>query len=253
MRQSRRWFFCCVLLGGPVLAADVSIRADVWFPHNGDPKSATPGYMIEIAKAAFATGGLQVDYQTMPWERALVLTREGKIDCVVGAAKTDALDFVFPDEAQGVDQTIVFVKKGNPWRYKDIASLDAVRLGVVEGYSYVEDVDLYIKANKGSNKVQSITGDTPLDQNIKKLQASRIDAFLESEPVFNVRVRELKLDQEFEAAGVAGPVTELYVACSPKRSTSKDYVQRLTQGTRLLRESGELAKIMAKYGLKDWH
>lgn len=253
MRNSWGWIFCGAFLAGPVMAAEVSIRADVWSPHNGDPKSATPGYMIEIAKAAFAAGNITVDYQTMPWERALALTREGKNDCVVGAAKTDAPDFVYPDEAQGMDQTMAFVKKGNTWRYDGIASLSAVRLGVVEGYSYVADIDSYIKANKGSTKVQAITGDTPLDQNIKKLQAGRIDAFLESKPVFNARVRELKLEQEFEFAGEAGPLTELFVACSPKKTKSKEYAQLLTKGTRLLREKGELARIMAKYGLKDWH
>lgn len=252
MRKPWGWFISCMLLGGPIAAADVSIRADVWSPHNGDPKSATPGYMIEIAKAAFAAGNINVDYQTMPWERALALTREGKNDCVVGAAKSDAPDFVYPEEPQGMDQTMAFVKKGNTWRYKGINSLSAVRLGVVEGYSYVEDIDNYIKANKGNNKVQAITGETPLDQNIKKLQAGRIDAFLESQPVFNARVRELKLEQDFEVAGEAGPLTELFVACSPKNSKSKDYAQLLTKGTRLLREKGELVRIMTKYGLKDW-
>lgn len=40
-----------------VQAEEISIRADVWYPHNGEPTSAAPGYMIEIAKAVLGPAG----------------------------------------------------------------------------------------------------------------------------------------------------------------------------------------------------
>lgn len=188
----------------------------------------------------------------MPWERALAMTREGKNDCVVGAAKTDAPDFVYPDIPQGMDQSFAFVKKGSSWRYAGVSSLAAVKLGVVEGYSYTEELDAYIKSNQSNGKVQSVTGETPLEQNLKKLQAGRVDVVLESRPVFVAMTKKLGLDGKFDEAGAVGEATELYVACSPKKDSSKKVAKLMGDGIAALRSNGKLAAILGKYGVQDW-
>jgi polar amino acid transport system substrate-binding protein len=58
-----------------VQAQTISIRADYWYPMNGDPNSDKPGYMIDLAKAIFEPQGIAVDYQLMPWSRAIQETR----------------------------------------------------------------------------------------------------------------------------------------------------------------------------------
>jgi len=254
MFTSKLLLLAGILASGSSLvhAEQVSLRADVWFPHNGEPASATPGYMIEIAKEIFGAAGIQVNYENMPWERALQITRAGQNDCVVGAAKGDAPDFIFPDEPQGSDQSFAFVKKGAAWRYSGIASFSSVKLGVVEGYSYTTEVDEYIKANKSSGKVQSVAGETPLEQNMRKLLAGRIDAIVESRPVFLAMAKKLQLDGKFDEAGNVGEPSELYIACSPVKANVKSYGKLLTEGTVKLRASGKLAAILNKYGLQDW-
>jgi polar amino acid transport system substrate-binding protein len=233
-------------------AEQVTIRADVWYPHNGEPNAATRGYMIEIADELFKAKGIAVNYDLMPWERALAMTRNGEIDCVVGAAHGDAPDFVFPSEPLGSDQSFAFVKKGNPWRYAGIESLGNVKIGVIEGYSYNEEADDYIKRNKNTPKVQSVTGDTPLEQNLRKLAAGRIDAVLESRPVFLATAEKLGLRDKFQDAGAVGEPNDLFIACSPKRESSKRFTQILSEGVPALRASGKLKTILSKYGLQDW-
>jgi len=76
----------------------LTIRADEWFPMNGDPDSSNPGYMIDFAKAVFEPKGIKVDYALMPWKRALYEVRKGNNDCVVGAYESEAPGFLFPDE-----------------------------------------------------------------------------------------------------------------------------------------------------------
>src|SRR5262245_47560403 len=105
-------------------AAEVTLRADVWYPMNGEPNAANPGYMVEIAKESLAVGGHTINYQNLPWERAVTEVRAGKFDCVIGAYKDDAPDFIFPDEELGRVGQAFYVKKGNSWRYNgDINSL----------------------------------------------------------------------------------------------------------------------------------
>lgn len=249
----KKAFLLCTLamFSSPFAHADtVTIRADFWYPMNGTPGDAKPGFMIEIAQQALATAGHTVDYALMPWERALYSAKKGQIDCVVGAYKSDAPDLIFPENSQGVDTVESYVKKGNPWRYNGIESLKPIKLGAISGYGYGDDIDAYIEKNP--TLVQLTVGETALDQNIKKLTAGRIDVLIESPAVFNARIKELKLEGQFEPAGQLSDIEQLYIACSPVKESSKTYVKLISDGTETLRQSGELAKILDKYGLKDW-
>ena len=233
-------------------ADEITIRADIWYPHNGDPKSDSPGYMIDIAKEVFTAKGMTINYDAMPWERALAQTREGKVNCVVGAASSDAPDFIFPTESQGHNQNYFYVKKGHPWRYTALASLETIKLGVIDGYSYDDAIDKYIQDNKNTARIQSIGGATPLEQNVKKLLAGRIDALVESGPVLQSKLAQMRLEDQVETAGVAGAPAELFIACSPRQPKSAELTRSLSEGMIQLRSSGKLQAILAKYGLKDW-
>jgi len=46
--------------------------------------------------------------------------------------------------------------------------------------------------------------------------------------------------------------SKLFIAFSPKNPKSQEYAKLLSEGTAALRASGELRKILAKYGLSDW-
>lgn len=111
----------------------ITIRADHWYPMNGDPGSDMPGYMIELASAILKEHGYSVNYEKMPWKRAVSSVRDGKFDCVVGAYKEDAEDFIFPEESWGLDQADFFVKKSNEWRYKGLESLGEMKIGLIGG------------------------------------------------------------------------------------------------------------------------
>lgn len=241
---------CSSIFCTSALADTVTIRADHWYPMNGTPGAANPGFMIEIAQQTLAKGGHTVDYALMPWERAVYSAQKGQIDCVVGAYKSDAPDLLFPENSQGVDTVAAYVKKGSPWRYTTLEALKSIKLGAISGYGYGDDIDAYIEKNP--QVVQLTVGETALDQNIKKLAAGRIDVLLESPAVFDAKLKELKLEGQFDQAGTLSDVENLYVACTPLKESSKTYVKLISDGTEALRQSGELARILEKYGLKDW-
>lgn len=233
----------------------VSLRADAWFPYNGDPASDKPGYTIEIAKAVFEKAGLTLDYQTKgwTWDRSIAEARKGSIDGIIGAAKEDAPDFVFPEECIGIQVQTFFVKKGNAWRFKGIESLKAVKLGVISGYAYGDDVDAYIKANLDKPAVQVLQDDNALELNVKKLGAGRIDVIIEDGAVFHAKIAELKMSDQFEVAGDTASPKPAYITFSPaKKATSEKYAKLLSDGIKAMRASGELKKILDKYQISDW-
>ncbi|GIX35982.1 MAG: amino acid ABC transporter substrate-binding protein [Lysobacteraceae bacterium] len=233
-------------------ADTITIVADEWCPYNCSPDSDRPGYMIEIASKALGVAGHTIKYSTMPWSRAIEEARRGKYTAIVGAARNDAPDFVFPDEPLGISGSVFAVKKGSTWKYTGIDSLATVSIGVIQDYSYAEDLDAYIaKYAKDAKRVQAATGETALGTNIRKLEAGRIDALVEDRAVLEYELAEEGKLGQFDYAGTLKQ-SEVFIAFSPAHPAAKEYARLLAEGVRALRASGELDTILARYGLKDW-
>lgn len=244
-----------VMFSGAARAETVTIVADRWCPYNCEPGSEHPGFMIEIAQKVFAKHNIDVEYSIVPWTRAIDESRQGKHTAIVGAANKDAPDFVFPQTAQGMMRNSFYVKKGNSWKFKDMASLAKVSLGVIADYSYNGDVDKYVSKNSKNPKlVQVISGDGALDTNIRKLIAGRIGTLIEAEYVVNYTLAQSKLVGQVEKAGSVPPTKNdnLFVAFSPVDPKAKEYAKMLSDGTDELRKSGELQKILSAYNVMDW-
>ena len=240
-----------ILMFMSILKADeIVIGADNYCPINCEPNSEKPGYMIEVAEVLFEKAGHKLVYKTIPWTRALKLTRAGKINGVVGASYRD--DMVFPKNELGVITNSFFTKVNSTWKFIDISSLSKIKLGVISNYMYGEKLDKYIKEYKGSLSVQQIGDNGALLQNIKKLQNSRIDTLVEATPIFWYTVLQLGLQNQFKSVGKLELADKIYIAFSSKNEKSKEYADILSKGIEDLRESGELKTILAKYGLKDW-
>ncbi|MBN1906291.1 MAG: transporter substrate-binding domain-containing protein [Deltaproteobacteria bacterium] len=247
-------FVCALLAASNAYGGDViTLRADIWEPYNAEPESAKPGYMIEVVKAIFTRSGYTVDYQCngWTWERSIEEAKQGRIDGIVGAAVDDAPDFVFPEETFINQQMTFFVKKGNTWRYKGIASLENIKLGVISGYAYADEVDEYIEKNSGKENIQAIKNANALELNIKKLDAGRIDATIEDASVFAMKAASMGMSGKFEEAGVVGEPDNITIAFSPVKKSSQKNAEVLSNGLKEMRASGELKKILDKYGLKE--
>lgn len=234
------------------LKEPLSIRADVWFPINGLPNSDKPGYMIEMASTIMKQYGREVDYRTMPWERSLDQVRKGNFDCVVGAYKDDAPDFIFPELPWGRIETTIYVKSDSDWTYQGIDSLNDISIGTIGGYAYSEEIDAYVEKYKDTSKVQVINANNALEQNIKKLLAGRLNALVESDLVLEAKLQEMGLEGQIKPAGQVRGATEMYIACSPAKEGMQEIVEQLNEGLIELRANDKLKPLLTKYGLKDW-
>jgi polar amino acid transport system substrate-binding protein len=109
---------CAVLLAAaPVRAETITLVADEWCPYNCAPGDAKPGFLIEIARRIFEPAGFGVDYKIVPWARAIRDARAGRYTAIVGAIRSEAPDFVFPETAAFPSGTHAFVRAGSDWRY----------------------------------------------------------------------------------------------------------------------------------------
>lgn len=230
----------------------ISIRTDLWCPYACSPQSSSPGFMIEISKFILEKNGYTVDYQTLNWARSITETREGKFSAIIGAAKSDAPDFIFPDYSLGQATFRLFGKKNSTWKFTDETSVKNKKIGVINGYTYDELTTQFI--NKKNPSFLVISGDSPLEQLIKMLENGRIDALYEDPLVFQETLNKMKRkSSEFKDLGAIQAYEQpLFIAFSPKYKDADKVKKLFDQEIVQMRKSGELKKILTKYSVKDW-
>ena len=239
--------FAILLLLQSWAHADVwTIRADPWCPFNCEPGSARPGFMIEVIEQAAKAGGHTVDYAVMPWSRALLEARAGRIGGVVGLAAEDRDGFLLTNKL-GTDTTCVFVKRGFALKYTVLADLDQLSaVGIIQDYTYADAFMHWQKTNAA--KVQYVAGDQALRINAKKLVDNRIQAFID-----NINVVDQARTRIPELAGVVSagcmPATDLFAGFSARNPKSAEMVRAVNAKLTEMQRSGELKKLLDKYGI----
>lgn len=235
-------------------AADSVVRlcADQWMPYNGDAADPKPGYVIELARAVFEPQGIKVDYTVMPWKDALVAVKDGKMSGAIGANKDEGTGLTVPTEPVGTLAVCLITRGESTWTYENLASFRKIVLGVTKGYSYWPALDTYIaRGLEKSEGIYAAEGDAPLDELMKKLQAGEIDVVAESEPILLWYFRSHDLDRAKFRVVYKGTIDPIFVAFAPNEEGQR-FANVLDEGIRALRASGDLTKLLQRYGLRDW-
>lgn len=250
----RHLFAALCVLSSNLYADTISIRADEWLPYNGPTTKKPPGYMIELAEKIAAANGHTIAYATMPWEDAVAAVKRGAHDCVVGALKSDAPGFAFPNETWGMSQSAFYTLDDTKWRYSGIDSLANQRLAVIEGYSYSDDIDAYVEQFKDDPaRIVMISSAGRAQMNaVSRLVSKKADVLVEDINVAKLTIGKLNLADRVVMADVATEPEPLYIACTPADPRGKKYADMFSDGIAKLRASGELATILDKYNLSDW-
>jgi polar amino acid transport system substrate-binding protein len=237
----------------------INIAVIEYCPYQCNPEKEQGrwGYMPETAKTIFEQSGYSVRFKIVPFIRSIQGTEKGSYDAVLNAHAGHSKSLIFSKEHSGILKQVFFVKRGEPWRYESVQSLEQVRFGYVLGYnasSLWPEFQAYIDENKGnSNKINIVGGsDAPL-KNFKKLFAGRITALTEDVALARYLLfkdRTLSIT-DFEIAGSLGENPQ-FMGFSPMNPKSQKYADLFDKGIKRMRESGELEKILGSYGIEDW-
>ncbi len=131
----------------------LEVRGDYWCPYNCSSSSDKKGYIVDILDIIFKKHNIKINYVELNWARSIAETREGKYDSIIGAAKSDAPDFIFPKQFVGHARTCFYTKPSSTWTFTDVESLKSVKLGVVKDYAYSNEIDAYIKDSKNEHNL----------------------------------------------------------------------------------------------------
>ncbi|MNJ98451.1 Bacterial extracellular solute-binding protein, family 3 [compost metagenome] len=229
----------------------ITIRSDYWCPYICDPHSSRPGYMVEAVKAIFEKQGYQVDFKVTNRARAIKEVRKNKINALLGGHK-DHKGFIVPTKSVGSVSNYLFAKPTAFWSYKNGSSIKGKRIGIINGYSYGNEIDQLIRSHPDSFVV--ISGERPLKQILKMMEADRLDGFIENPAVLKYLLGSLHKSLETYKIASANLATEslVYLSFAPMHPQSELYSSVFSKGMIQLRKTGELRQILEKYGMKDW-
>ncbi len=241
-----------ICLSANLQAATISLRADDWYPYNGNPTRGKTGYMIDIATQIAAENGHKIDYSVQDWDQAISDARAGKIDCIVGASRADVAEFNFPTEPLGSMINSVYALQSKNLKVSRVSELSKYRLGIAKDYSYGPEIDELIESLPAAQIKAVSAHSRPVVINMLRLVKGEIDVVIEDENVASAFLAALGIQDSIANAGRVSTPDSLYIACQPKSVIGKQFVDQLGTGLRTMRKDGRLAKILAKYNLKDW-
>lgn len=228
------------------------LKSDLWCPYACDEKAVNKGIVVDVVTAILEKKGYKITYSNVNYARALKENRDGEIDGVVGCAKEDAPDFIFPKTHQSEAIYQYFTLKNSNFKFVDFDSIKNKKIGVINSYTY--DVTTTELVSKKHPSFVVVSGDLGLGQLLKMLENHNIESFVEAGYVFSSYLIENKIDlNKYKLAGTPKQVPQkITVGFSPKKADSKKLADYIDIGMKELKRSGELNKILAKYNLKKW-
>lgn len=229
-----------VLLLLPATARTLIAANDPWPPFV-DPDAPNQGIATEIVRTALATQGYELQWEVMPWQRAILGVRDADYDLLIGAWYTDERAEYLHYSQPYVNNNVKFIKRiDDPFEYTGLASLSNKHVGTVLGYGYPEEFD---RARNFWHEpaVNLIT-------NIRKLVGGRLDLTLEDEIVARDLISAINPDYLNRIAFTEANLTtnSLHIAVGKRHPEGEAIIAAFNRGLEEIRLSGELARILAR-------
>lgn len=245
---------------------------------DGEGLRSPPGYAAEIYTKIFEQAGYKVKFHLLPFNRGMLQVSKGHLDALSGPLKFDnkALEIksrhlpeigplygklIYPQNTIGVHHSsCVFVRSDSKWDYSNFESLDQKSIGLALHYDYGSQMNLYLekRAKINDSRLIMLTGDNVFSRLLRLLVRKRIDIILMDKVSGQFAIKSAIEEKQIKEglvrlSGCSGVPASLYLAFSGyKKKQSKQLADIFDNGIISLRESGELNKILSKYGITDW-
>jgi polar amino acid transport system substrate-binding protein len=259
----------CILLFANVFSVSLAqqnsilIAADNWCPFTCE-NNQLPGIVVEIGAKGVASKNWLHKFQILPWVKAVRDSQRGTVAALAGASRPDGTHLVFPLEEQGLQKSCIYAPANSPLLGKisktatideKLKALKGMKFGIAGGYSYGMPLDGILssaskKTDSGIEFVES-NAQNPTEELYKWLESGKIQAFVESDAVLNYTINLNHWNTKFTNVFCLEPI-QVFLAFSNKFPQATEMAYAVTEETKKLRASGELKKILSKYGLVDW-
>jgi polar amino acid transport system substrate-binding protein len=222
---------------------------DAWEPYQYvDVGERVAGLDIELIATVVKDMGCQLTYQQGTWVDLLMALRQGEVDILLGASKTQARKkFALFSDAYRMEEFSLYIRKSDKVRanYKTISefSKNNSRIGIVEDYVYGPDVSMLLDTPATSKYfVNAIMGEI----NVARLLDEDIDGYLEDSFVGASLLRRKALSKYIVAQGITIKTGNAYVMFS-QMSVTPEQLRNFNTQLAKVKSSEIYQDILDKY------
>ncbi|MGS0692113.1 substrate-binding periplasmic protein [Shewanella sp. 30m-9] len=223
-------------------ADEIIVASDIWCPYICTDDS---GYVVELTQQAFASVNINVKFELIPFQRALKLASQHKIDAVLAVTSEHVAAFELYNNHLVIGQYTndFFTHSNDDWQFTDLPSLDDKHLASILGYDYGNALNQYLKQHPTHFRT---SGETPLKTNLHLVIKNRVDVILGNHYVIDYSAKKNGYSDLIRFAGSEGEATPLYVGFS-HNVQGLQYAEKFAEGVKNLKRSGAYQAILDKY------
>jgi polar amino acid transport system substrate-binding protein len=210
---------------------------------DGEIHGIHPDLLREIMKRI----PCDVKFVEMPWARALVELKSGRLDILMNASITaERQEFAHFSRPTDRSRNVLFVSRKNDHKYHINKLADIIgteyRLGVQINAVYSEEYEALLK---NPNFTQRLTQISDLNAGWKMLDAGRIDGQLADELTGLIEIESLGLSNSIKVSDIVISNDPGYAGIS-KASNDEKFVKQFNDALGSMMVDGSYIKIMEK-------
>jgi polar amino acid transport system substrate-binding protein len=201
---------------------NLTLGFDAWEPYQyADVGGRVAGLDIELISGVAKSIGCEITYQQGTWVDLLQLLKQGEVDMLLGASKTEAREeFAYFSDPYRMEEFSLYIRKGDQKRadYESLAQFveNSTQIGIVADYLYGDEVAVLLDDPETSKLfVNAILGEL----NVARLLDQDIDGFLEDSFVGASMLRRKALSDYIVPHGITIQTGNAYVMFSQKSIT----------------------------------
>lgn len=226
-----------LLLAAPARAESLTICAeDDWYPYAALRDGTSVGLSVELARAAFAHGGVTARFESGSYQRCIRLTQQGRYVLTLNMARTADREpaYLWPKQPLLEVRGVLWGRPGLVSGSLAHADLRHRQFGVVKGYEYpaaiANDRDI-IKVEADSDAV-----------NLRNIALGRVDVTLMDEKIGRYLIARHGLAGKVVPYGVFERFP-VYAVFSRRHPKAAHYLRLFDQGMVALLQRGEYQRI----------
>lgn len=227
---------------------EIVLASDDWCPMTCvENNKQGRGLVTDIVEEALKGTSYRFRYKMINWARAIEMAKKNEIQGILGAYKSDVPDFLFSDKPQVTSHDCFYGLVDKKWKYENFDSLIGKKVGIINGYSYGEQLDEYKNSDSGKKIFFETSGDEPLMQNLNKLLTQRLDLILENELVINYN--KIAGDSSYKKLDSYGCLSskEIYAAFNKVDPRNADVVRIISKFMNSKNGQKKIKELIKKY------
>ncbi|GAA5316478.1 MAG: transporter substrate-binding domain-containing protein [Candidatus Pelagadaptatus aseana] len=237
--------------GSEVLPGKLVLASTDWCPYacaragKHSDANTQQGIVVEYLAEILGDRGVELEVQFYPWSRAVANARQGNnIHGLLTAVPAEAPGLLFTSVPTMSYGTCVFTRENSGWQYQGLTSLEELRIGYIQDYSYGALMDAYINTHADSDQLMVITSMGGVKQLSRILQAGRIGGFV-SDPL--VALNELSASDISLKVSACFEQYPFFLALNPDNEWSAALIKWLNQAFADETQKLRLAKLIGGY------